>query len=72
VLAERFTQLVGTPPMQYVHCCRMQLAARLLADGNAKLRAVADAIGYESEAAFSRAFKKATGSALAHWRPRFD
>ena len=70
VLAERFVQLVGAPPMHYLACWRMQLAARLLADGSAKLRAVADAVGYESEAAFSRAFKKACGVAPALWRQR--
>lgn len=70
VLAERFTQLVGQPPIQYLSRWRMQLAARLLADGSAKVRAVADAVGYESEAAFSRAFKKAAGIAPAKWRQR--
>jgi AraC-like DNA-binding protein len=70
VLADRFTQRVGQPPMHYLTQWRMQLAARLLAGGGAKLRAVADAVGYESEAAFSRAFKKAAGSAPAQWRQR--
>lgn len=69
VLAERFTQLVGMPPMHYLTHWRMQLAARLLADG-VKVRTAADAIGYESEAAFSRAFKKAVGCAPASWRQR--
>jgi AraC-like DNA-binding protein len=68
VLAERFTHVVGTPPMQYLGRWRMQLAARLLADGNAKVAAVAAAVGYESEPAFSRAFTRATGMPPSAWR----
>jgi AraC-like DNA-binding protein len=54
--------------MQYLARWRMQLAARLLADGAAKVAAVAQEVGYESEAAFSRAFKKMTGVSPAAWR----
>jgi AraC-like DNA-binding protein len=67
VLAERFTGLVGQPPMQYLALWRMQLAARLLADGG-HVAAVSAAVGYESEAAFSRAFKKLVGRPPAAWR----
>jgi AraC-like DNA-binding protein len=67
VLAERFTELVGHPPMQYLALWRMQLASRLLSEGR-HVAAVADAVGYESEAAFSRAFKKLVGQAPATWR----
>jgi AraC family transcriptional regulator, alkane utilization regulator len=67
VLAERFTDIVGQPPMQYLAMWRMQLASRLLADGG-HVAAVAGAVGYESEAAFSRAFKKLVGQAPATWR----
>ena len=67
VLAERFTEMVGQPPMQYLALWRMQLASRLLRDGGA-VAAVASAVGYESEAAFSRAFKKLVGQAPATWR----
>ena len=67
VLAERFTEMVGQPPMQYLALWRMQLASRLLVDGGA-VAAVASAVGYESEAAFSRAFKKLVGQAPATWR----
>lgn len=67
VLAERFTEMVGQPPMQYLALWRMQLASRLLADGG-RVAAVAGAVGYESEAAFSRAFKKLVGQAPATWR----
>ena len=67
VLAERFTAMVGQPPMQYLALWRMQLASRLLADGS-RIAAVADAVGYESEAAFSRAFKKLVGQPPGTWR----
>jgi len=67
VLAERFTEMVGQPPMQYLALWRMQLASRLLIDGGS-VAAVAAAVGYESEAAFSRAFKKLVGQAPATWR----
>jgi AraC-like DNA-binding protein len=67
-LAERFTEMVGLPPMQYLTRWRMQVAANLLAQGGAKVAGVASEAGYESEAAFSRAFKKATGMAPGAWR----
>jgi len=54
--------------MQYLTQWRMQAAARLLADGAAKVSAVGRDVGYDSEAAFSRAFKKATGVPPARWR----
>jgi AraC-like DNA-binding protein len=65
--AERFTMLVGHPPMHYLALWRMQLAARLLTDGGT-VAAVAATVGYESEAAFSRAFKKLVGRAPGTWR----
>jgi AraC-like DNA-binding protein len=67
-LAERFTQIVGQPPMHYLARWRMQLAARMFADGAAKVSAVALDVGYDSEASFSRAFKKIVGVAPATWR----
>jgi len=67
VFAERFTEMVGQPPMQYLALWRMQLASRLLIEGG-QVAAVAGAVGYESEAAFSRAFKKLVGQAPATWR----
>jgi AraC-like DNA-binding protein len=67
-LAERFKDLVGQPPMQYLAQWRMQLAAGLLADGHANVSAVATEVGYGSEAAFSRAFKKLVGVSPAAWR----
>jgi AraC-like DNA-binding protein len=67
MLAERFTEMVGQPPMQYLALWRMQLASRLLAEGG-QVASVAAAVGYESEAAFSRAFKKLVGQAPGTWR----
>ncbi len=70
VLTERFTLMVGRPPMQYLASWRIQLASRRLIDGTTKVSAVAREVGYESEAAFSRAFKRLTGTAPAAWRHR--
>jgi AraC-like DNA-binding protein len=68
VLAERFTRLVGMPPMQYLARWRMQLASELLTDTQASIAEVAQRLGYGSEAALSRAFKRVVGSSPAHWR----
>jgi AraC-like DNA-binding protein len=70
VLAERFTDLVGMPPMQYLAKWRMQIAAQLLAGGASNIASVAAEIGYSSEAAFSRAFKKIVGVPPSEWRRR--
>ena len=67
VLADRFAEMVGETPMQYLALWRMQLASRRLLEGGA-VAAVAAAVGYESEAAFSRAFKKLVGESPATWR----
>jgi AraC-like DNA-binding protein len=68
VLAERFTAMVGCPPMQYLTQWRMQLAARLLTDSSMKIRAVSQEVGYASEAAFSRTFKRIAGVPPVKWR----
>lgn len=67
-LADRFAQLVGCPPIQYLTQWRMQLAAKRLSDPSVKISAVAGEVGYESEAAFSRAFKKFVGQSPGQWR----
>jgi AraC-like DNA-binding protein len=67
-LADRFIQIVGCPPMQYLTQWRMQLAAKRLADPTVKIATVAHEVGYESEAAFSRAFKKFVGRSPGQWR----
>jgi AraC-like DNA-binding protein len=68
VLAGRFMSTLGCPPMQYLTRWRVQLAARLLADGGGKVAAVARDVGYASEAAFSRSFKRIAGISPAEWR----
>jgi AraC-like DNA-binding protein len=68
VLADRFAQVVGYPPMQYLARWRMQLAARQLSDGSKKIAAIGRELGYESEAAFSRTFKRIAGVSPAAWR----
>jgi len=67
-LADRFTGFVGVPPMQYLAKWRMQIAAGLLTSGQANIARIAVDVGYDSEAAFSRAFKKIVGMPPAVWR----
>jgi AraC-like DNA-binding protein len=61
VLAERFHQLVGIPPMQYLAQWRMQIASRMLSASRTNIATVAAEVGYSSEAAFSRAYKRMVG-----------
>jgi AraC-like DNA-binding protein len=68
VLAERFNYYAGVPPMQYLAQWRMQLAAHLLREGSAGIAEIAQQVGYASEAAFSRAYKRLVGVAPALWR----
>lgn len=67
-LAERFSRVVGLPPMQYLTQWRMQVAANRLRDTKIKVYAVANEVGYESEEAFSRAFKRVVGVSPRAWR----
>jgi AraC-like DNA-binding protein len=67
-LAARFIRLIGAPPMHYLASWRMQVATQKLRNTNASLAQIAGMVGYDSEAAFSRAFKKAFGVAPATWR----
>jgi len=66
--AERFTTLVGQPPMQYLTNWRMQLAAQRLRESPESIATIGFGVGYDSEAAFSKAFKREIGVAPAAWR----
>ncbi len=67
-LHERFAQFAGQPPMQYLANWRMQVASGLLQQTTASVASIALEVGYDSEAAFSRAFKRAAGAPPAAWR----
>ena len=66
--AERFTGLVGQPPMKYLTGWRMQVAAQKLREGRLSIGQIAFDVGYDSEAAFTRAFKREMGVPPATWR----
>ena len=66
--AERFTAIMHAPPMHYLSNWRLQLAARLLEGQGTSIAQAAAAVGYESEAAFNRAFKKQVGLPPGAWR----
>jgi AraC-like DNA-binding protein len=68
VLAQRFTQLMGESPLAYLARWRLEAGARLLLTTNRKVLHVAADVGYESEAAFNRAFKRAFGVPPAQYR----
>ena len=67
-LADRFSALLGEPPIQYLMRWRLALAAQALRSGEDAIQRVAEKSGYESEAAFSRAFKREFGMPPAAWR----
>jgi AraC-like DNA-binding protein len=67
-LAVRFHALVGQTPMQYLTMWRMQLARKMLAETPLGTAAIAERVGYQSEAAFARAFKKAVGRGPGAYR----
>jgi AraC-like DNA-binding protein len=67
-LHERFVQYLGNPPMQYLANWRIQLGTRLLRETNRTVATIALDVGYDSEAAFSRAFKRMVGTPPAAWR----
>jgi AraC family transcriptional regulator, alkane utilization regulator len=66
--SQRFTDLVGQPPMQYLTRWRLQLAAKELTGQAKPLIAIATQVGYESEAAFNRAFKREFGMPPSSWK----
>ena len=67
-LADRFTRLIGEPPMRYLARWRIQIAAHQLRNSDMPLARIAEQVGYESEAAFNRAFKRSFGVPPATWR----
>ncbi|MGB5812565.1 MAG: AraC family transcriptional regulator [Polyangiales bacterium] len=67
-LAARFKQLLGMPPMQYISRLRLQKATQLLRDTDRGIAEIANEVGYDSEPAFNRAFKRAVGQPPAAWR----
>lgn len=68
VFAERFRELVGDSPNRYLTAVRMEHAAQLLRDGRLSVADVAARLGYSSDVAFSRAFRRHTGESPAMWR----
>jgi AraC-like DNA-binding protein len=67
-LGQRFASLIGTPPIEYLMRWRILLAAKRLRESGAPIIAVAADVGYESEAAFNRAFKREFGLPPGAWR----
>jgi pimeloyl-ACP methyl ester carboxylesterase/AraC-like DNA-binding protein len=72
VLGERFAELIGEPPMRYCAQWRMRMAANMLRDGKQNTANVAYSVGFNSEAAFNRAFKREFGEPPATWRRRTE
>jgi len=68
VFADRFAHHVGVSPMHYLARWRMQLAVRRLTIPGVSIAQAGAEVGYESEAAFNRAFKKYVGMAPGSWR----
>lgn len=66
--ADRFTQVMGQPPLAYLTEHRMRLAAWQLRSGSQPVARIAEASGYGSETAFSQAFKRAYGASPSAWR----
>jgi transcriptional regulator GlxA family with amidase domain len=67
-LANRFVELVGQSPIHYLAGWRMHLARQLLRDSTLGVGEIAGRIGYQSEAAFNRAFRRLVGLPPAAWR----
>ena len=73
-LSQRFTDIIGQAPIQYLTRWRLTIAAQRLRNEHASLARIAADSGYDSEAAFNRAFKRTLGTTPAAWRrsdPRF-
>jgi AraC-like DNA-binding protein len=65
---ERFAALIGVPPIKYLTNWRMQVAAQKLRENRLSIAQIAYDIGYESEAAFTRAFRREMGAPPGAWR----
>jgi len=72
VLAERFGRLLGCAPMRYLTSWRLQLAARKLCTSTESIGRIADEVGYDTVASFSRAFKRHTGISPQRWRSQAE
>lgn len=70
-LAGRFVELVGEPPIRYLTNWRMQRAKDLVLQADLSQSQIAEAVGYESEVAFNRAFKRHVGAPPTTWRQQF-
>jgi len=70
VLAERFNEVLGQAPIEYITNWRMQLASERIRNSADSLAAIAAAVGYGSLPAFNRAFKRVTGTTPGQWRER--
>ena len=68
ILCERFADLIGEPPMRYCARWRMRMAANMIREGQENTANIAHAVGFSSEAAFSRAFKREFGQPPATWK----
>jgi AraC-like DNA-binding protein len=68
VVSDRFKALLGRPPIDYLASWRIQLAAERLRVGHESIPSIAASVGYDSEAAFNRAFKRITGMTPGSWR----
>ena len=72
VLRDRFVQVLGDPPMRYCARWRMRIAAHMLREGRENTANIAYSVGFNSEAAFNRAFKREFGQPPASWKRKLD
>jgi DNA-binding transcriptional LysR family regulator len=72
VLRDRFVQVLGDPPMRYCARWRMRVAAHMLREGRENTANIAYSVGFNSEAAFNRAFKREFGQPPSTWKRRLD
>ena len=69
---ERFTALIGVPPTRYLTSWRLRVAKERLRQRRGTIAQIAHAIGYDSEVAFNRTFKREFGHPPARWRELQD